>query len=223
MPLDRRRAGEPGRPQHKELPLVPTSFGETTVSGGRHTRLASVRFRPADAADAEPIAALHADSWRRHYRGAYADAFLDGDVVADRRSVWSARLAAPSGTETVLAERDGQLVGFVHVVFDDDPRWGSLVDNLHVVHDQRRTGIGTRLITCAAQAVSRRADGSGMYLWVLQQNAAAQQFYSSCGAMLVETAPVPPPGGDPARLNGTPHGLRMVWRNVARLLQIGES
>jgi hypothetical protein len=28
---------------------------------------------------------LHADSWRRHYRGAYADAFLDGDVLADRR------------------------------------------------------------------------------------------------------------------------------------------
>jgi hypothetical protein len=27
----------------------------------------------------------------------------------------------------------------------------------------------------------------------------------------VETAPVPPPGGDPARLNGQPLGLRMVW------------
>ncbi|MEU4563183.1 hypothetical protein AB0F72_32800 [Actinoplanes sp. NPDC023936] len=51
------------------------------------------RFRFAEAADAAGIAALHADSWRRHYRGAYSDSFLDGDVIADRHAVWSARLA----------------------------------------------------------------------------------------------------------------------------------
>jgi GNAT superfamily N-acetyltransferase len=176
-----------------------------------------VRFRLADADDAEQIAVLHADSWGRHYRGAYADSFLDGDVAADRRSVWSARIAAPTNSETILAEHDGRLVGFIHVVFDDDPRWGSLVDNLHVVHDQRRTGIGTRLSGRAARAVCERATGNAMYLWVLQQNTAAQQFYRACGATCVETATVSPPGGDPARLNGTPHKLRMAWPNVARL------
>jgi hypothetical protein len=31
-----------------------------------------LQFRLADSADAEAIAALHADSWRRHYRGAYS-------------------------------------------------------------------------------------------------------------------------------------------------------
>jgi GNAT superfamily N-acetyltransferase len=177
----------------------------------------SVQFRSADARDAEQIAALHADSWRRHYRGAYADSFLDGDVTADRRSVWSARFAAPTNSDTVLAEHDGRLVGFVHVMFDADPRWGSLVDNLHVVHDQRRTGIGTYLLNRAARAVSRQASGDAMYLWVLEQNTAAQQFYYACGATRAETAPVPPPGGDPARLNGIPHGIRMVWPDVARL------
>jgi GNAT superfamily N-acetyltransferase len=168
--------------------------------------------------DAGQIAALHADSWRRHYRGAYADAFLDGDVAADRNSVWSARFVAPTNSETILAEREERPVGFIHVVFDEDPRWGSLVDNLHVVHDQRRTGIGTCLLSCGAWAVSQQASSNAMYLWVLEQNTAAQQFYYSCGATQVETAPVPP-GGDPARLNGTPRGLRMVWTNVARLLQ----
>lgn len=208
-----------GEPRTEELPPVPMSFGETTVPGGRDARFGSVLLRSAAADDAEQIAALHAGSWRRHYRGAYADSFLDGDVAADRRSVWSARLAAPANTETVVAERDRRLIGFVHVVFDADPRWGSLVDNLHVVHDQHRTGVGTHLLKCAAGAVSRRASGDAMYLWVLQQNTVAQQFYHSCGATQVEMAPVPPPGGDPARLNGTPHGLRMVWPNVARLLQ----
>jgi hypothetical protein len=65
---------------------------------------------------------LHADSWRRHYCGAYADSFLDGDVVADRRSVWSSRLAGPADSMTVVAEDDAGLVGFVHVVFEADRR-----------------------------------------------------------------------------------------------------
>jgi GNAT superfamily N-acetyltransferase len=195
------------------------SFGETTVPDGRNARFGSMRVRLAGADDAEQIAALHADSWRRYYRGAYADSFLDGDVAADRRSVWSARLAAPTNSETVLAEHDGRLAGFIHVVFDYDPGWGSLVDNLHVVHHQRRTGIGRNLLGCAARAVGERATGNAMYLWVLEQNTAAQQFYRACGATSVETATVPPPGGDPARLNGTPRGIRMAWPDVATIPQ----
>ncbi|MEV4313394.1 GNAT family N-acetyltransferase [Actinocrispum sp. NPDC049592] len=174
-------------------------------------------FRVAGAADADQIALLHADSWRRHYRGAFADSFLDGDVEADRRSVWSARLAHPANTQTILAEHGGRLVGFIHVMFDEDPEWGSFVDNLHVIHDQHRTGIGRRLVAHAAQAIAERATGSAMFLWVLQQNTAAQQFYRACGATCVETAPVSPPGGDPTRLNGTPNGLRMAWPDVAVL------
>ena len=37
--------------------------------------------RACDKRDIEAIAALHTDSWRRHYRGAYSDAFLDGDII----------------------------------------------------------------------------------------------------------------------------------------------
>src|SRR3984893_13290736 len=141
----RHASGGQAANQRSCVPMIP-SFDETTVPDGRSARFGSVRFRLADANDAEQIAVLHADSWRRHYRGASADSFLDGDVAADRRSVWSYRLAASTNSETVLAEHDGRLVGFIHVVFDDDLRWGSLVDNLHVVYAQRRTGIGTQLL-----------------------------------------------------------------------------
>ena len=174
-------------------------------------------FRPAEAGDADRVAALHADSWRRHYRGAYTDAFLDGDMAAERRAVWRARFAAPAGTRTILAEHEGRLAGFAHVVFDDDATWGSLVDNLHVAHDQHRTGVGTRLLALAADAVLERAAGRGMYLWVLRQNTAAQGFYLACGATCVETSTASPPGGDPARLVGTPGKLRMSWPDAALL------
>lgn len=181
------------------------------------------RLRPAGPDDADTVARLHADSWRRHYRGAYTDAFLDGDVVADRRSVWAARLAAPGHSLTVLAESGAgsgagsEALGFVHVAFNKDACWGSLVDNLHVTHDRRRTGIGTALLVRAAGSVTERAAGGAMYLWVLEQNTAAQAFYRALGGVIVETAAVPPPGGVPARLNGSPLGHRVVWPDVRSL------
>ncbi|MFB9238791.1 GNAT family N-acetyltransferase [Plantactinospora siamensis] len=176
-----------------------------------------LRLRSATVADADRVAALHADSWRRHYRGAYADAFLDGDVVADRRAVWSARLAVPAGTATILAERDDRLVGFIHAVLDQDPRWGTLIDNLHVGHGHQRAGVGRRLLARCADAAAAGAAQPGLYLWVLRQNAAALAFYRRCGGVPVETAPVPPPGGHPDRLNGSPERLRMAWPDASRL------
>lgn len=176
-------------------------------------------MRPATPGDAERIAQLHADSWRRHYRGAYSDAFLDGDVEADRRTVWSSRLQAPEpSAATIVAERAGVLVGFVHVVFDDDPAWGSLVDNIHVHAGSHRRGIGTGLLAAAAGAVTARPGEGGLYLWVLEQNAAAQAFYAARGGRCAERATVTPPGGVAARLHGTPLKLRYVWDDPTRLI-----
>jgi ribosomal protein S18 acetylase RimI-like enzyme len=170
-------------------------------------------IRPAVAGDVDAIAALHADSWRRHYRGAYADAYLDGELYGDlgleRRVVWRARFADRAGTATIVAVDDAGLVGFVHVVLDADERWGSLVDNLHVSNERRHGGVGTALHAAAVDAVLAGAAGRDLHLWVLEQNAAAQRFYRARGGVHAETVPV---GGDAGRLNGAPNKFRMVWR-----------
>jgi ribosomal protein S18 acetylase RimI-like enzyme len=170
-----------------------------------------LRLRPAGPDDADPVARLHADSWCRHYRGAYADSFLDGDVVSNRLAVWTQRLASPARTRTIVATQNDELVGFAHVVLDACPRWGSLVDNLHVLNDRRRSGIGSQLLSSCLSAVAAEAFIPSTYLWVLEQNVAAQAFYEASGAVRVETGTVPPPGGDPTRLNGRPRCLRMAW------------
>ena len=177
----------------------------------------SLRFRDATAGDAERVAALHAASWRRHYRGAYSDSFLDGDVQSDRRQVWAARLAEPSATVTVLAEDDLGLAGFVHVMLDEDHRWGSLIDNLHVDLRRQRSGLGTVLLARAADGILACAAGPRTYLWVLGQNTAARGFYAARGGAEVEAATVPPPGGDPSRLNGSPPCLRVAWPDASVL------
>jgi GNAT superfamily N-acetyltransferase len=177
----------------------------------------AARFRKAGPGDAEAVARLHADSWRRHYRGAYADAYLDGDIMAERLAVWSGRLAAAAGTATLLAEDQdsGESLGFVHVVLDHDPEWGSLVDNLHVTAARQRTGLGRALLGRAAREAAARADSPALYLWVLEQNRPAQAFYAAMGGTHAGTAPVEPPAGDPQRLNGSPSKYRIAWQKAA--------
>ena len=173
-----------------------------------------VQYLDATDRDADSIAALHAESWRRHYRGAYLDTYLDGDVVVDRQEVWRSRLVQTKGTQfTVIARHDDEIAGFAHTILDEDELWGSLLENLHVRSDLKRTGIGSRLLAETAKRLLRlRPDGSP-YLWVLDQNTAGQAFYDDRGGSRVETQLRGPfPGG------GRAMGHRYHWIDPARLL-----
>jgi ribosomal protein S18 acetylase RimI-like enzyme len=172
------------------------------------------QYLDASDSDADGIAALHADSWRRHYRGAYLDTYLDGDVVADRQEVWRRRLAQPNtGQLTVVVRQGDEILGFAHTILDEDPLWGSLLENLHVKSDLKRTGIGSRLLSEAAQRYLQCRPEGSLHLWVLDQNSAAQHFYDARGGRRVETQLRGPfPGG------GRATGHRYHWVNPARLL-----
>jgi ribosomal protein S18 acetylase RimI-like enzyme len=172
-----------------------------------------VEYRPGTVHDIAPIAALHADSWRRSYRGVYSDAYLDGDVLDDRLAVWTERLSHPSDADdTVVAEANGEIVGFAHTILEDDPQWGALLDNLHVAHGIKRSGIGRELMARSASAVLTRGVHRALYLMVLEANTSAQAFYDACGGECVGREDWEPPGG------GTVVALRYAWRNPALLM-----
>ena len=182
--------------------------------------LETPQLRLARADDAEAVAELHADSWRRHYRGAYSDAFLDGDVFADRLAVWTDRLRTPDPRRHTIVAEDGSLVGFANTIFDDDPTWGALLDNLHVADGYKRRGVGSRLLELTAGAVLERPERIGLYLWVLEQNVDAQAFYEARGGRCVGREPASPPGGVVTRLSGSPVKLRYAWPEPPTLLRI---
>jgi ribosomal protein S18 acetylase RimI-like enzyme len=176
-----------------------------------------VIVRLARPDDADGVAGLHADSWRRNYRGAYSDEFLDGDVLADRRVVWRARLHEPGEQDRTIVAEQERIAGFAHVVLGEDRVWGALLDNIHVAHAHQGRGIGSRLLARVAAEVVGEGRG-GLYLWVLEQNRPAQAFYTARGAAVVERAPVTPPGGIAARLTGSPLQLRCAWPDPSVLL-----
>lgn len=180
---------------------------------------AELRYRASCPGDAQAIAALHVDSWQRHYRGAFSDAFLDHDAAGYLLPLWTARLATPDPqARTIVAERDGTVVGLAHAILGHDRTWGAFLDNLHVTYWLKRQRIGTRLLALTAQAVLDASPSSGLYLWVLEQNSDARAFYTTRGAVCVDRFPVPPPGGDPARLNGKPITLTYAWHDPSQLL-----
>jgi ribosomal protein S18 acetylase RimI-like enzyme len=193
-----------------ERVVGPLSPRPATVSGEMVVASGAVRIRGATIDDAEDIAALHTDSWRRNYRGAYPDTFLDSEVFDDRRDVWTTRLARPEpNLRTVAADLCGSIVGFVHTNLDDDPAWGALLDNLHVAHGLKRRGIGTLLLAACARAVVDHVPSGRFYLWVLEQNAPAQTFYDGRGGRCVERQRREPLPG---------YRLRYVWDSPIQLL-----
>ncbi|HEX9392235.1 MAG TPA: GNAT family N-acetyltransferase [Usitatibacteraceae bacterium] len=151
------------------------------------------------------VARLHADSWKVAYRGIFADAYLDGEVEAERLNHWRHRvpeLAAGTG-EIFLARLGADAVGFVCIEVGDGREWGAYVDNLHVLPHLRGQRIGALLLERAAQWA--RAQGEAqMYLWVFEANQQARRFYEREGWRAAERNIQEIPGG----------GERPMWRMV---------
>jgi len=142
-----------------------------------------IEYREAKLADAESVALLHARSWRENYRGSFTDAFLDGDLAGERLRVWQERLDDPPANQFVRLAVDGaKLGGFVCAYGDHDPQWGSFIDNIHVAHESKGSGIGASLMRQAGTWLSLHYPGLGIYLWVLEANASARRFYGRLGA-----------------------------------------
>lgn len=134
------------------------------------------------------------------------------------RTAGGATIAVPTRTHTSTATsspivwRSGR-VAFAHTVFDHHPEWGALLDNLHVRSDLQGTGVGTELLSRAAQELLRRRTSDTLYLWVLAQNTAAQSFYDARGGTRVESELRGPfPGG------GSAMAYRYHWPDPSRLI-----
>ncbi len=173
-----------------------------------------IRLREATAEDVELVAGLHTESWRTAYRAILRPEFLAGEVEADRRRIWTERLGAPGSAQRVtLGLLDDRPMGFVCTFADEDPKWGALVDNLHVVPAAKGKGLGARLLRSAAEWVSQIRPGHGLYLWVYEANAPAAAFYDRMGGEAVERALHDNPGG------GEMPAIRYAWREPRRMLK----
>lgn len=174
----------------------------------------AAHIREATPADAEAVARLHVESWQSAYRGVLSDEYLEKHAHRERKAAWQERFSKDFQKPIFVrvAELAGELVGFVCVFPEEDPVYGSYLDNLHVVPRLTGRGLGRKLLSAAAERLA--ADGSrvGLYLWVIEQNEKARRFYEKAGAEVVGTSTIPMPDGQ--RISAA----RCYWPRPASLL-----
>lgn len=154
-------------------------------------------FRDAGPSDWEAIADLHARSWASAYRGILSDSYLDGPLRDERRHAWRDRMV-PGGdarTVVVVAEEEGALVALACILGGADPRWGSLIDNLHVAPDRKRSGLGRRALAAALDRLAGPDAAAPLHLMVFETNRPAWAAYESWGGALAGRFETPQPDG----------------------------
>ena len=133
----------------------------------------TVSVRPAEAADAPGIAAVHARSFRA--RGLAPEAFLAELERDGRDALWRQRLPWVQ-----VAVEDGAVVGFVWFgAALDDPGFGE-VYLVAVDPDRWRTGVGTALLAAALPPL-RDLGFETAILWTADDNTSAQALYRAAG------------------------------------------
>jgi len=174
----------------------------------------SLALRAGTLADADAIAALHARSWQITYRGLFSDAFLDGPVLEERRTMWRTRLNSWDAKRNgvLLAEENRELLGFASVLLDTEPQWGARLDNLHVSPDGKGRGVGRQLMRAAAQWVRDSGEATSLHLMVFERNEPARGFYDAMRGECVERREVTVEDG--TRLVE----LRYLWKDLGVLI-----
>jgi ribosomal protein S18 acetylase RimI-like enzyme len=142
---------------------------------------ANPRIREAVVADVEPIRAIANETWRDTYRD-----LLDADWIAEHLAAWYepglvasqiTAAEAPGVGQFLLAETDGQVVGYLHFELMEDR--GPYLRRLYVLPAHQRAGAGRNLV---AELHRRLGDGFTYELDVHPENSKAIAFYKGLGA-----------------------------------------
>jgi len=144
-----------------------------------------IELIPAGPEDADLLAALHTESWRETYAGLLPDAYLSGEAPAERKAAWRARMrdGADGPIEVTLATVDGRPAGFACRMPKAEPEAGIYLDNLHVLPAFQGHGLGKLLLAHCSRRVAAQWPGQALFLYVLNGNTQAREFYRRLGGI----------------------------------------
>lgn len=142
-------------------------------------------IRPGRAADAQRIAEIHIAAWQAAYSGLLPDDYLAGldGELGDRIGQWEDWLSGESDRRRVLvAERGGELVGFVHAgpAGDRDLPQAAEIYAIYVDPAHWEEGWGSQLMA-AIQSDLEAGGFSEAALWVMTENKQGRGFYEHLG------------------------------------------
>jgi ribosomal protein S18 acetylase RimI-like enzyme len=137
-------------------------------------------IRQATPDDADAIALVHVRTWQGAYGHVFPPEELAGISVEARATSWRGILGRDE--RTYVAERDGEVVGFVGTgpSRDDDGAGSGELYAIYVDPEHWDSGAGRELAAYADDLL--RGDGfTEATLWVLDDNPRARRFYEAGG------------------------------------------
>jgi GNAT superfamily N-acetyltransferase len=137
-----------------------------------------MQVRIARGTDATAVERIRVDAWRVAYRKLLPPDELDAMAVDPTR--WLVRFETPpTGWTGLVAERDGQVIGFAVVGPSRDESEVGELYAIYVAPAAWSTGAGRALIEGAERQLATEYDVAT--LWVLKGNDRACRFYERSG------------------------------------------
>ena len=131
-------------------------------------------IRPGTAADAEGVARVQVETWQAAYAHALPSDQLQAlslEEAVERHRRWP---------PTFVAERGGEIVGFISVGSSRDPDTDGELFAIYVHPEHWGTGVGRTLIESGEEEL-RALGHEEAILWVLDDNPRARRFYELAG------------------------------------------
>ncbi|MGW2518351.1 N-acetyltransferase family protein [Streptomyces sp. NPDC001617] len=143
-----------------------------------------ILVRDMTLADCERVAEIRVAGWQTAYQGIIPQPHLDAMSVPEDTERRRMRfLEGNPGVENLVAEQDGEIVGWIchgpyrdgELRTEDAELYAIYIDPAHFGAGVGRTLIEESIRRCSSAGHPR------MYLWVLKKNARARRFYEASG------------------------------------------
>lgn len=132
-------------------------------------------LRPPHPSDIEALARVHVQAWRETYADQLPEEFFGDKALEFRRGLWR-RIISDTAPEsrTVLAEHEGQVVGFAHAGLPASPEQPPPADRelfmIYLLASHHGCGAGQAMLDAVV-------GDAPAFLWVAADNPRAHSFY----------------------------------------------
>ncbi len=142
-----------------------------------------VKIRRAVLEDAESIALVQVESWRKTYAGILPDAYLESLNIEKHSMLWRQNLRSGQ-TFAFVAEDPWGIFGFISggPIRDAIEGYDAELYAIYLMPARQRRGVGQELALTLRDALLMESFSS-MVVWVLEQNLPGVSFYRKIGGL----------------------------------------
>lgn len=178
----------------------------------RKTNTFMLQYRQALASDMPRIVHLHVETSREAYANILPEDYLQGVLLAEKRTLWQKRFTVSPSDHTIFVATDGlDIVGLCCFLFNEQMQFGTYLHNLYVRPAFQGRGVASSLLREAIATFDDLRKVEPIHLLVYAMNMKAVAVYDRLGGIVVEKCEV-------LRAGSAVELLRYQWPSAIELV-----